>query len=308
MGPGRLPFDLNSEFNPIPYHKIRCISLNELTIDTANLKIGALSFGDPNDSPVIALHGWLDNAASFVPLANHLKGVHLIALDLPGHGHSAHRSGANAYHFIDYATDVLLTAQALGLNRFSLLGHSLGAGVGALIAAVAPDKVTRLALVEGLVPFTGAPKSLLKQLRRHIDETCKPASPRRVYESVEQAAITRQKVGDLSLAAAMLITERNLVKAADGYVWRTDRRLKKPSPLYLVDQQVHHYLSQIQCPALLIRSNQGIIRNWPSLSDRERHIEHLNVVDIEGGHHCHMDDPQSVARHLSPFLNATDSP
>jgi len=198
---------------------------------------------------------------------------------------------------------VLLAAQALKLERFSLLGHSLGAGVAAVIAAIATDKVDRLAMVEGLIPLTSPPNEIMPQLRHHVEATCKPASSPRLYESIEQAARVRQQAGDLSLTAAMLIAERNLVQSDAGYVWRTDRRLNRPSPLYLVDEQVRQYLSEIQCEALLIRSHEGIIRNWPRLARREHHLQQLKIIDIEGGHHCHMDDPASVARHLRPFLN-----
>lgn len=278
-------------------------SLKDLVINTANLRIGALSFGNPNAPKVLALHGWLDNAASFIPLAEHLDQINLVALDFPGHGKSEHRSGANAYHFIDYAADVLLAAEALGWKNFSLLGHSLGAAVAALIAAVAPEKVKCLAMVEGLVPFTASSKEFSKQFRLHLDATLKPASPNRIYQSVEQAAIARQKVGDLSLPAAMLIVQRNLTESSEGYVWRTDRCLKWPSPAYLNDEQVSQYLGKIQCQTLLLRSSQGIVTNWPRLSGRESHLRHLKIFDIEGGHHCHMDDPKSVAKYLTPFFD-----
>ncbi len=278
------------------------ISLNETVIQTSNLELAALTFGNPAHPPVVALHGWLDNAASFIPLAKFLDKVHLIALDLPGHGKSGHRSGANAYHFVDYATDVILAVESLGLNHFSLLGHSLGGGVAAVIAAIAPDKVKRLAMVEGLAPVTAPPQDMLKQLRRHVDSTRKPASLSRVYDSIEQAAVVRQQAGDLSLAAAMLIAERNLIESSGGYRWRTDRRLKKPTPVYLVEEQVVQYLSDIQCEAMLIRSNQGILKTWPSLAGREPILKKLDVIDIEGGHHCHMDTPEIVAQYLSPFL------
>ncbi len=279
--------------------------LKEIQIETANLKIAALSFGKQGNPPVIALHGWLDNAASFVPIERYLPGINLSALDFPGHGKSQHRSGVNAYHFIDYAADVLLAADALGLTRFTLLGHSLGAGVAALIAAIVPDRIERLAMVEGLAPFTGEPDTMLPQFRRHIEETCKPASNGRVYRSIDAAARARQKAGDMSLDSAKLIVERNLEKTENGYQWRTDRRLRKPSPLYLSDAHVKQYLASIECNALLIRSDQGIIRNWSSLRGREPLVKNIQIIDIDGGHHCHMDDPKLVARHLLPFLIGT---
>ena len=57
------------------------------------LELGALrvlTWGEEDAPPVLALHGWLDNAASFIPLAAHLDGIRLVAIDAPGHGRSGH--------------------------------------------------------------------------------------------------------------------------------------------------------------------------------------------------------------------------
>ena len=63
--------------------------------------------GGSSGSPVLALHGWLDNSASFDRLAPLLPGLRLVALDLPGHGRSEHRAASAAYHFVDWVADVL---------------------------------------------------------------------------------------------------------------------------------------------------------------------------------------------------------
>ncbi len=275
----------------------------EITIQTKNLRLQALTTGNESAPPVIALHGWLDNAASFIPIAPFLKNLHLIALDLPGHGKSEHRRGTNAYHFIDYAADILLAIKQLGLEKFDLLGHSLGASVAALIASVIPERVNRLALVEGLAPITGIFDDTVTQLRRHLDQALKSPRSAPVYKSIDEAALARKEAGDLSIDSARLIAERNLVQNNDGgFIWRTDGCLRKASPIYLVEGHVAHYLSAIQCDALLIRSSRGIVKQWPSLRGRERYISHLQIIDIEGGHHCHMDNPELVAKHLSPFF------
>ena len=62
------------------------------------LDIAACEWGDPAGVPVLALHGWLDNCGSFAPLGRLLRGVRLVALDLPGHGHSSHRSADGTYN------------------------------------------------------------------------------------------------------------------------------------------------------------------------------------------------------------------
>jgi pimeloyl-ACP methyl ester carboxylesterase len=63
-------------------------------------RLAGLAWRCPDAPRVLALHGWLDNAASFIPLA--LPKLDLVALDLPGHGHSVHRHPSARYHFVDY--------------------------------------------------------------------------------------------------------------------------------------------------------------------------------------------------------------
>ena len=91
------------------------------------LTLAALEWGDPAAPPLVALHGWLDNAASFAALAPLLAPRYrTIALELPGHGHSGHLPAGAGYHHLDHVRAVLAALDALELPRCSLLGHSLG--------------------------------------------------------------------------------------------------------------------------------------------------------------------------------------
>ncbi len=115
--------------------------MKEIAVDAAGLSLVACVHGEDDAPPLLALHGWLDNAASFAPLATHLHGHRLIALELPGHGRSAHLPAGAFVHYgmADYVAAVLAAADALELDTFDLLGHSLGAGIASLVAAAAPD-------------------------------------------------------------------------------------------------------------------------------------------------------------------------
>ena len=119
-----------------------------------HLALAALEWGDPAAPPLVALHGWLDNAASFALLAPRLAPRYrVIALDLPGHGHSGHLPAGAGYHYLDHVRAVLAVLDALELSRCRLLGHSLGAGIASLVAAAAPARIERLHLIEGLGPL-----------------------------------------------------------------------------------------------------------------------------------------------------------
>jgi abhydrolase domain-containing protein 6 len=120
----------------------------EITVATRRGSLTALRSGTPGGPKLLALHGWLDNAASFVPLQSHLSAFDLVALDLPGHGGSAHRARGYDYVFVDWIHDVLDALDALGWERATLLGHSMGGGIAALVAARHPQLVQRVALLD----------------------------------------------------------------------------------------------------------------------------------------------------------------
>ena len=112
----------------------------------------------------MALHGWLDNGASFLPLAPWLGAFHLVCVDLPGHGHSDHKS--TPYVFVDWLDDLYQITQAAGWQRFILLGHSLGALIASAYAGVFPEQIERLILLEGLGPLSQPDEEVPGQLRR----------------------------------------------------------------------------------------------------------------------------------------------
>ena len=138
------------------------------------LSVGAqtwagLAWGERDAPPALLLHGWLDNAGSFAPLARLLPGRRLWVPDLPGHGRSGHRPPGTWYHFVDYVSDVLALADALGLASFDLIGHSMGGAISTLVAASFPERIRKLSLIEALGPLARPADSVVGDLRRAID-------------------------------------------------------------------------------------------------------------------------------------------
>lgn len=253
------------------------------------------------------MHGWLDNAASFVPLAPLLDDATVVAVDLAGHGHSDHRPAGSAYHLVDYVPDVAAVIEAMDWTEFTLLGHSLGAGICSLLAAVCGERVRALCLLDGLGPISGREADAPDRLRRAVETrvAADASAARNRLHSIESAVRARLAATEMDEASARLIVERNLRAEANGYVWRTDRRLKHPSALYLSEPQVRAFLSVIASPALLIMAEEGVIAARPSTEGRIASVPGLAVNRLPGRHHLHMDDPATVAALVNRFLDAT---
>ncbi|WP_067560677.1 alpha/beta fold hydrolase [Halofilum ochraceum] len=276
----------------------------EIELPVGPLRLAARVHGPADGVPVLALHGWLDNAASFEPLAPLLDGIRLVALDLPGHGHSDHRPAGCHYHFIDYVHDVLGAADALGWERFALLGHSLGGAVATFVAGACPDRITRLTLIEALGPLTEHPNETPRRLAHALDRArVRSDRPARTYPAIEQAIEARRMAGGLDEPAARLLVERATLAVDGGVRWRSDRRLRLPAPYRFTEDQVVAVLRGIRAPTRLVVGDRGLLpMERPALEQRVEAIDDLAIDRLEGHHHLHMETPRPVADALGPFL------
>ena len=265
--------------------------------------LAARDWGPPDGPRVLALHGWLDNAASFDRLAPRLDGLRIVALDLPGHGRSDRLPVACGHHFVDWVAAVIAAADALGWDRFSLLGHSMGAGISSMVPAVIPDRIDRLVLVEGFGPLAddpeAAPSGLAEALRQEAKLT---AEEPRVFPSLEAAVEARRRNSDLDVSSARLLVERGTEPVAGGVIFTHDPRLKTRSRARFTEDQVLAFMRQIPCPVLAVRAANG----WPFPEDlvsaRKAAVADLTVAEVDGGHHVHLTDPERVAPHVSEFF------
>jgi pimeloyl-ACP methyl ester carboxylesterase len=283
-------------------------AFEEVRLRLPHIELAAHLYGPADGVPVIALHGWLDNAASFARLAPKLPGLRIVALDFAGHGHSDHRPAGASYAIWDYVQDVLEVAEQFGWQRFSLLGHSMGAIVSVLLAGALPERVERLALIDGLIPYTGetedAPQRLGEALKAQMALTGKRKP---VYAEFTRAVEARMRgVGAVSREAAELLAQRGLMPVPGGYTWRTDSRLTLPSPLRLTRAHVMAFIQRLQCPVNLVLAEQGLLAAHPQLTELlgDRPI---TLSRLPGGHHLHLDDEagaQLVADCFKGFLRS----
>jgi pimeloyl-ACP methyl ester carboxylesterase len=271
---------------------------SEQRIVLPHLTLSALVWGDEALPPLLALHGWLDNAGSFARLAPLLSTHHrVIALDLPGHGGSDHLPAGTTYHYLDYVHAVLAALDALQLERCSLLGHSLGAGIAALVAAAAPARIGRLWLIEGLGPLGDDGSHTLQRFRDALAPRESGRRAPRVFRDVAQAVSARSIVSGLPAELAQPIIERALIEEeGGGWRWRSDPRLTRPSAVRLAEAQVHALLRGIDAPTCLLLA-QPATSYLPGalMQARADCVANIAVSHQAGGHHLHLEHPQAVA-------------
>jgi len=270
-------------------------------------RLAARAWGDEALPKLLALHGWLDNAASFDALAPLLCGhFHIVAIDFPGHGCSDWRPPGAWYHYVDYLSDALGAANALHWQRFGLLGHSLGAAVASMLAGACPDRIERLLLIEGLGPLTQAPEQALAQLQRAFAERSAAAdkSPR-VFADLDAAVSARMRANDLSRAAAKVLVERGVKPVDGGLTWSTDPRLMLASPVRNTEEQVLAVLRGIRAPALLVLAQPEQPYMPRAVMDRRiAQVAGIEVARLAGTHHLHLEDARPVADAFLKFRAA----
>ncbi|MCK5893989.1 MAG: alpha/beta hydrolase [Endozoicomonadaceae bacterium] len=251
----------------------------------------------------MALHGWLENAASFIRLAPLLDGYRVIAIDLAGHGYSDHRSAGASYSVCDYVGDLVDIANALSLERFSILGHSMGAVVGVLTAGAFPDRIDQLMLIDSLWPILTAADHAPEQLAKAIKHRIRLRSREKtVFPDKSDAIAARLKgFGTISESARVLV-ERGLKSCDGGWIWRTDARLTLPSPLRMTDAQAKGFTDRLTMPTLLIVAESGLLAG--TLQFEKKALEHLVIETLPGGHHLHLEEQAAcVGRILMEFLS-----
>lgn len=277
--------------------------MHDVRFSLTHKQVSGLVSGDPSKPLIVALHGWLDNAASFVPLSQYLTDYHLVALDFAGHGLSSNRSADAHYHQIDFVHDLHELVMSQGWKHFILLGHSMGGIVGSMYAAAFPDFVSHYISIESFGPMTKTAESSATQMRESIESRLKLQEKEAQHpENYEAVVKARAKAGDLTMAAAELLVNRNLYEQDGQLRWRTDRRLRTISSLRVTEDQAMNFMQSIECPTLVIMGNQGYEYMREKVKERESWVKQLTLVHCEGGHHLHMDNPREIAEKIRFFL------
>jgi len=275
------------------------------------LTLAAQVWGRSGGVPVLALHGWLDNASTFDLLAPLLPDCEIVALDLAGHGLSGFRSPDAAYNIWEDVGDLLDVAEQLGWSRFNLLGHSRGAAIAMLFAAAFPELTDRLVLLDGGVPVVGAaaeaPETLARSFRERRDLRARSG---RVFVDRATAIAERARgFTKLSTDAAEILARRALREVDGGFQWHADQRLKGVPEVRLTREQVRAFVERVKAPALMVLAEESPFGGTDLYDEMIAAFADIETVVLPGAHHLHLEGAQGeIATLVRQFLAASTSP
>jgi 3-oxoadipate enol-lactonase / 4-carboxymuconolactone decarboxylase len=205
-----------------------------------------LAYSDegPADAPaIVAFHGVPGSGRDFRYLAPQLTpALRVLRIDLPGFGGSAPVDDAVAT-LRGRARVALALADALGLGRFAVAGHSMGGGSALVLAAEHPDRVSHLALIASLGlrlhRGLGAPPALFAGLSRAL---AVPGLGAILLPGVRAGYRSRRFPGADTKTRAELAVQLRAFSAADFALMRAV--VRRPLPPSLVAYACDDHLIQ----------------------------------------------------------------
>ena len=271
-----------------------------------------LEWGPPDaEHTVLLLHGFLDHAWSWEAVVDAglgAGGLRLVAPDLRGHGDSDWVGAGGYYHFVDYLADVHELIGLTTTGKLSIVGHSMGGSIAAYYAGAYPDRVHKLALLEGLGPpeSTGTmPERVNTWLMAW--KSARERAPRS-YASVQEAA-ERLMAHDPLLARplALRLAEQGTAPALGGRLrFKHDPLHATPGPYGFNLDIARSFWQRVKAPTLLVEGGESQLRHAAEeQARREANLPVAKKVTIAGaGHMMQRHQPAALARELRAFLEA----
>ena len=257
-----------------------------------------LDWGTAGRPPVVFLHGGGLNAHTWDLVCGSLRGErHCLALDQRGHGESEW-SPEMDYATQSHAGDLEAFVQALGIDRFVLVGMSLG---GANALAWAGKHSGRLA---GLVLVDVGPETRAAGSRK-IQAFTSDATPLDSVEQFIDRALAFNPRRNRELLRRSLL--HNLRRMPDGrFMWKYDQRHRgkvDPDAVARRRDLLWSAVETVECPTLVVRGGQSDVFHDEDAERLAGRLSKGRWVTVEGaGHTVQGDNPAGLLVHLRTFL------
>ncbi len=255
---------------------------------------------------VLLLHGFLDSGATWDLVAPHLAvaGFRVLAPDLRGFGDSGRVPLGGYYYFADYIADVVALVDLLAPKDLSVVGHSMGGGVASLFTGVYPERVRRLALLEGLGPMNEPSELAVARTRRWLADVARIGRTPRPLSGMDEA-IARLAAAHPRIAPEVIASRAARLTRTDEdgrLFWAYDPLHRTTSPTPFSAAAYASFLREIECPTLFVGGGPHGYHP-PDEAERIAQIANVTCLDLPtAGHMMHWTAPEALARALVEHL------
>jgi pimeloyl-ACP methyl ester carboxylesterase len=270
-------------------------------------------WGSPGAPQLFLLHGWMDVAATFQFLVDALRSEwQVIAPDWRGFGMSAWNDGP--YWFPDYIADLDgLLARYSPDAPARLVGHSMGGHVAGIYAGVRPERVTRMALLEGFGMPPTDPAEAPARYRRWLDELAMLPAHRGYDNREKLAERLRQANPRLTSANAAFLAENLGMESDDGRIMlAADPYHRVANPVLYRLEEVKACWRAITAPVLWVAAEESFVMKryrGQGHGEGEDYLARLasfrSIREVKlaaAGHNMHHDQPEKLAELLEEFF------
>lgn len=265
------------------------LSISESRVSlTSGLQLAIATQGSPSGVPVVFLHGGSDSWRSFSPLLPHLPpSVYAVALSQRGHGDSARP--ASGYRPTDFADDVAVVLDVVGVNKAVIVGHSMGTSVAQRFAVDYPERVLGLVLLAAVRTWERIPD--IAELQAAVQSLTDPVDPGFVREF--QLSTIVQPVDpsfvDLVVRESLKLPARVWQAVFDDFPADT----------------TYERIADIAVPTLLIWGDRDTVTTRSEQDILLATIPDARLIVYEGtGHAVHWEQPARVADDLVDFIGS----
>jgi pimeloyl-ACP methyl ester carboxylesterase len=274
--------------------------------ESQGLRLHYADWGNDAAPSLILIHGGRDHSRSWDEVARALQPhFHVMAPDLRGHGDSDWAKGSS-YSLSDYVYDLTCLVRSASVHQTAIVGHSMGGMIGLMYAGAYPDRMSHLAVLDGVTVLPGSPRAPIQeritewvaQLDRIAEQ--KTRGYRTIAEAAERMSAHNKR---LTPEQALHLASQGVKRNADGgYSWKFDEYQKARAPYRLSPDDHITLWSRITCPTLLLRGNESFLPD-PETAGVLAHFRQAHLVTITGaGHWLHHDKLDEVLDVLRPFL------
>ncbi len=257
----------------------------------------------PGDGPVlVCLHPSSGYGRMWDAMAGVLDGrMHVFALDQRGHGDTGRPDGS--YTAEEYAVDLHLFMEQLGLGRAIVAGHSLGGRVAQVFAATYPDQTAAIVLVGG--PHYSNFFQERDRVAAVLDGAQAMRASRTEFPSAEAAAeyLRSFRAADSEESRSDRLRHNTRPLPGGGVAFKYDN-IRVAQGLTHLAEDLSPYAAKVTCPVAIVR---GATSTHLTRVEAERVAplwRDSRIIEVDGDYGLQMENPGGLASAILEFVGA----